>query len=95
MSRPESGRGARQAGPDPGGADAPPLLYVDAVEAETARLLLPGGTAFSVPARLLPAGAKEGSWLHASFTVANPPPDDAAEIRRRLGRGDDGGDIKL
>ncbi|HVT07147.1 MAG TPA: hypothetical protein VHO67_06800 [Polyangia bacterium] len=73
----------------------PPLLFVDAVEAETARLVGAGGAAFTVPLRLLPAGAKEGSWLRASFVLVDPPPDDGAQIRARLGRGDDGGDIKL
>ncbi len=72
-----------------------PLLFVDAIEADTARLVMSGGTAFSMPVRLLPPGVKEGSWLRASFALAPAPPDDAAEIRRRLGRGDDGGDIKL
>ncbi|MFL5305281.1 MAG: hypothetical protein ACJ8F1_08710 [Polyangia bacterium] len=71
------------------------LLFVDAIESGTARLVGSGGAAFTVPARLLPAGAKEGSWLRAAFVLTDPPPDDAAEIRRRLGRGDDGGDIKL
>lgn len=71
------------------------LLFVDAVEGESARLVLPGGSAFSVPVRLLPPGAKEGSWLQASFALAPAPPDDAAEIRARLGQGDDGSDIKL
>jgi len=87
MSRPSS-RGGAPATPSP-------LLFVDAVEGDTARLVLSGGAAFSVPVRLLPPGAKEGSWLQASFTLAPPPPDDAAEIRARLGKGDDGGDIKL
>ena len=72
-----------------------PLLFVDAIDGQMARLLLSGGASFSVPVRLLPAGVKEGSWLHASFVVAPPPPDGAAEIRARLGRGDDGADIKL
>lgn len=72
-----------------------PLLFVDAIEGDTARILVSGGTAFSIPVRLLPAGAKEGTWLRASFAIAPAPPDDAAEIRRRLGRDDDGGDIKL
>ncbi len=72
-----------------------PLLFVDAVEGETARLVLSGGQAFSVPLRLLPPGAKEGTWLHASFALAPPPADAGAEIRARLGRDDDGGDIKL
>ncbi|HXU63626.1 MAG TPA: hypothetical protein VN962_18135 [Polyangia bacterium] len=82
--------------PAPGAAPAaPPLLFVDAIEGERARLVISGGASFSVPVRLLPAGVKEGSWLHASFVVAPPPPDGAAEIRARLGRGDDGDDIKL
>lgn len=75
-------------------AEQPVLLFVDAIEGETARLLL-GTAALTVPSRVLPAGAKEGSWLRASFALAPPPPDAAAEIRRRLGRDDDGGDIKL
>lgn len=72
------------------------LLFVDAVEAESARLLL-GVEAFNVPARLLPAGAKEGSWVRLSFQIAPAPPDeDAADaLRRKLGGDDDGGDIKL
>jgi hypothetical protein len=69
-------------------------LFVDAIEGGIARLLA-GTDAFSVPVRLLPAGTKEGSWLSASFVAVPAPPDAAAEIRRRLGRDDDGGDIKL
>ena len=69
-------------------------LFVDAIEGGIARLLA-GTEAFSVPVRLLPAGTKEGSWLSASFAAVSAPPDAAVEIRRRLGRDDDGGDIKL
>jgi len=69
-------------------------LFVDAIEGGMARLLA-GADAFSVPVRLLPAGTKEGTWLSASFTAVPAPPDTGGEIRRRLGRGDDGGDIKL
>ena len=65
----------------------PSLLFVDAIEADTARLVGAGGVAFTVPARLLPAGAKEGSWLRAAFVLTDAPPDDAAEIRRTLGPG--------
>jgi hypothetical protein len=71
------------------------LLFVDAIEGDFARLLA-GEDAFNVPTRLLPAGAKEGSWLRATFQLAPPPPDDgAAALREKLGRDDDGGDIKL
>jgi len=69
-------------------------LFVDAIEGGTARLLA-GTEAFSVPVRLLPPGTKEGTWLSASFVAVPAPPDPAGEIRRRLGRDDDGGDIKL
>jgi hypothetical protein len=72
------------------------LLFVDAIEAGSARLLL-GVDAFNVPARLLPVGAKEGSWVRLSFELAPAPPDaDRTDaLRRKLGHGDDGGDIKL
>jgi len=72
------------------------LLFVDAIEADSARLLM-GVEAFNVPARLLPAGAKEGSWVRLSLEIAPAPPDDAAAdaLRGKLGRGDDGGDLKL
>ena len=58
----------------------PSLLFVDAIEADTARLVGAGGVAFSVPSRLLPVGAKEGSWLRAAVR-----PDGRAA--RRRGRG--------
>jgi hypothetical protein len=91
----------RAKGPPPAGsgsraAPASRLLFVDAIEGDHARLLL-GVDAFTVPARLLPSGAKEGSWLRASFELTAPPPEDAEAqaLRRRLGKDDDGGDIKL
>jgi len=77
-------------------APAGARLFVDAIEAGHARLLL-GQDSFEVPARLLPRCAKEGSWLLATFEIASAPPEEAeAEARRkRLGQDDDGGDIKL
>jgi hypothetical protein len=75
-----------------GSADT--LLFVDQIENGWAHLLL-GEEAFDVPVRLLPAGAKEGTWLRWSFAVAPTPPDVGAAIRRKLQQGDDGGDIKL
>lgn len=70
------------------------LLFIDAVEGDTARLLL-GAQAFNVPVALLPPGAKEGSWLRPSFAPAPAPPDEGDRVRSALGRDDDGGDIKL
>ena len=92
-ARPGSPSGTSSpSGPEPDGS----LLYVDAIEAGHARLLL-GKEAFEVPARLLPRGVKEGTWLRARFVRTSAPPEEAeAEARRRrLGQGDDGGDIKL
>lgn len=70
------------------------LVFVDSVEAGTARLLV-GERAFSLPADLLPAGAREGAWLRMSLAVTDPPPGRADEIRRDLSGDDPGGDIEL
>jgi hypothetical protein len=83
--------------PDPeAGAGAPAtLLFVDAIENGRARLLL-GRDAFEIPAKLLPNGAREGTWVRLSFAAAAAPPsDDGAALRAKLGRADDGGDIEL
>lgn len=69
------------------------VVFVDAVEEGRARLLL-GDDAFTVPASLLPAGASEGSWLKVTATVT-PPQADPDALRRKLGRDDPGGAIKL
>jgi hypothetical protein len=68
-------------------------VFVDAVEDGRARLLL-GSDAFTVPAALLPDDAGEGSWLQLSTTVT-PPQADPDALRRKLGRDDPGGPIKL
>ena len=70
------------------------LVFVDALEAGRARLVL-DDEAFTVPARLLPKGAREGSWIRWSGRVVPAPPSDAAAIRRRLARDDRGGPLKL
>jgi hypothetical protein len=68
-------------------------VFVDAVENGRARLLL-GDEAFTVPAALLPDDASEGTWLKLS-TAVTPPEADPEALRRRLGRDDPGGPIKL
>ena len=69
--------------------------FVDAVEGESARLLI-GEDAFTVPRALLPSDVVEGSWLRLAVTIIpRPPGDDTDERRRRLGADDPGGDIKL
>jgi hypothetical protein len=69
-------------------------LFVDAIEAGRARLLL-GEEAFTIPARLLPKGAREGSWIRLSAAVVPAPPSRAAAIRAKLAKDDPGGPIKL
>ena len=73
---------------------AGPLLFVDAIDEGRARLLL-DEDAFTVPASLLPAGARPGSWLSLSLRVVPAPPSRADAIRKKLARDDDGGPIKL
>lgn len=68
--------------------------FVDEVEDEVARLLV-GDQAFTLPRSLLPTGAREGSWVEITMAPAPPPPDDTEARRKRLGRRDPGGDIKL
>jgi len=68
-------------------------VFVDAVENGRARLLL-GDDAFTVPAALLPDGAGEGTWLKLTATVT-PPQAAPDALRRKLGRDDPGGPIKL
>ena len=68
-------------------------VFVDAVEEGVARLEL-GEHAFTVPAALLPDGAEEGTWLNLTATVTAPPSDPDA-LRRKLGKDDPGGPIKL
>jgi hypothetical protein len=84
----------RPEGPNAPGAAPPDLLFVDAIEGERARVLW-GQEAFDMPARLLPAGTREGGWLRISLSPAPAPPDEGAALREKLIRGDDGGDIKL
>lgn len=71
-----------------------PLLFVDAIDEGRARLLL-DEEAFTIPASLLPADARAGSWVRLSLTVAPAPPSPADAIRKKLARDDDGGPIKL
>jgi hypothetical protein len=70
-------------------------VFVDALEGESARLLL-GEEAFTVPRAVVPADAVEGSWIRITMAVIpRPAGDDTDERRRRLGAEDPGGDIEL
>jgi Protein of unknown function (DUF3006) len=70
------------------------IVFIDEVEDHVARLVL-GEQVFHLPRSLLPADAREGQWLRISVIVTPAPPDDSAALRKRLGEGDPGGDIKL
>ena len=76
-----------------GGNSKATAVFVDAVEEGLARLEL-GEQVFTVPAALLPDGAGEGSWLTLTLTVTAPPSDPNV-LRRKLGKDDPGGPIKL
>jgi hypothetical protein len=68
--------------------------FVDGIDEGVARLVV-GNRVLEVPATLLPDAAREGTWIKVEVTPTDPPPDDAAALRQRLGAGDPGGDIKL
>ena len=72
------------------------LLFIDTIEDDQAQVLL-GEQTFAFPRALLPAGAREGSWLRLAVDAARKAEvGDAIEARRaRLLRSDPGGNIKL
>ncbi|MDW8282752.1 MAG: hypothetical protein RMK29_13645 [Myxococcales bacterium] len=50
----------------------------------------------SFPAAWLPEGAREGTWVKLQIQLIDPPPgEDPTDLRRSLGEGDPGGDIRL
>ena len=72
------------------------LLFIDAIEDDQALVLL-GEKRFAFACALLPAGAKEGSWLRLSVDSAQQAKvgEDIEARRARLLRDDPGGNIKL
>ena len=70
--------------------------FVDAIESGRARILA-GEDNFILPAALLPAGTREGSWLELRVRgVAEPPEAKATRAaRKNLAQEDQGKDIKL
>jgi len=75
-------------------------VYVDRIESELAVLTLErSGESFELPASLLPTGVTEGHWL--GLTLEPDPAKDEAmlerarELRGKLARDDDGGDLAL
>jgi len=76
------------------GASTRTRAFVDAIDEGVARLLV-CEQAFTLPARLLPAGVREGDWVEISVGRAPAPPDDTERRRSRLAGDDPGGDVKL
>ncbi|MBN2576382.1 MAG: DUF3006 domain-containing protein [Deltaproteobacteria bacterium] len=70
------------------------LLFVDAIEDDEALVLL-GEKRWSLPRALLPAGAKEGSWLRLALDTSQKVGEEIEARRARLLRSDRGGNIKL
>lgn len=74
-------------------------VTLDAVEAGVARLALDDGATFTLPARLLPPGTREGDRLEVTLLRDEAGTARARarvrSLRRRLSRDDDGGDIEL
>jgi hypothetical protein len=70
------------------------LLFIDAIEDDEAQVLL-GEKRWSLPRALLPAGAKEGSWLRLTVDSSQKIGEEIEARRARLLRSDPGGDIKL
>jgi hypothetical protein len=72
---------------------------IDTIAEGVARLALDGGAACILPARALPAGAKEGDRFELSLRLLPAETERAraaiAQRQARLARDDDGGDFSL
>lgn len=75
--------------------------YVDAIEEGVARLVLRDAhgawRSYNLPAAILPADARENTWVEIAITRTAAPPDAeaAGPLRERLGRGDKGDNFSL
>lgn len=86
--------------PETQSAPSRTLAHVDAIEEGVARLVLRDAhgewRSYSLPAGVLPADARENTWIEIAITRTTPPPDAEAAVplRELLGR-DRGGDFSL
>lgn len=77
------------------------LAYVDSIEEGVARLVLRDAhgawRSYNMPAAVLPADARENTWVEIAIARTTAPPDAeaAGPLRERLGRNDKGGDFSL
>ncbi len=70
-------------------------LFVDARDAQVARVLDEDNRSATIPAAWLPPDAHEGSWLNVELQPTAAPTTETTDRRHALGADDDGGDIKL
>jgi len=74
-------------------------VFLDRIEDGTAVLVFGEDDARGVPASALPKGAREGDRLTLSISIdaeaTKRERDETAALRRKLGEGDDGGDLSL
>ena len=74
-------------------------LVVDRIEGDMAVVESPDGESYTLSAGLLPAGAKEGSWLHMKLEVdpegTQLARERVAALRAQLIVEDDGEDFAL
>ncbi len=75
---------------------APKSPFVDAVDGDVARLIMPDGSTKEVPVNQLPPGTKEGQFLGDKNGDESAFYDQDTTLRRqKLLQGDNGGDITL
>jgi hypothetical protein len=77
-------------------SDSDVSLFIDAIEDDEVVVLL-GEKRHRLPRALLPAGAKEGTWLRLAIDLSSSSSVGKAieAERRRLVGADNGGNIKL
>lgn len=75
-------------------SDSDIRLFIDAIEDDEAVVIV-GEKTYRVPRAVLPAGAKEGSWLRLVVDTSSTVGAEIDIQRTRLVGSDDGGDIKL
>lgn len=74
-------------------------VFLDRIEEGTAIVVFGEDDARELPASVLPKGAREGDRLTLSLEIDEEATrrerDEVAALRKRLGEGDDGGDLSL
>ncbi len=70
--------------------------FVDSIDGDVARVIMPDGKVHEIPTSHLPKGTKEGEYLGGGQTDGEAMDENQGmDIRKKLSMGDDGGDINL